>query len=124
MTRRAWIGFLFRLLGGLAGPRNAPGIILLLGLRNPLERGLVGLLVHFRLFLLRLLCVALMPFAAHLRMRWQRDQRQHCRRNGEGPHRLSLSAIPDAELTLQTAARDSPLQVGLPQFLMAICWRI
>src|SRR5437763_11890869 len=103
MTRAAWIGFLFRLLGGLGGPSDAPGIILLLRLRNPLERGLVGLLVHFRLFLFRLLCVALMPLATHLRLRWQRDQRQHCRRDGEGLHRLSRS------LSLAFSLARSPL---------------
>jgi hypothetical protein len=39
-----------------------------------------------------------MPLATHLRVRWQRDQRQHCRRDGEGLHRLSLSAIPGPNL--------------------------
>ena len=33
----------------------------------------MGLLVHFRLVLLRPFCVALMPLATHLRVRWQRD---------------------------------------------------
>src|SRR5258705_8102242 len=77
--RTAWVGFLSWFLGGLGGPGHAPGIILFLRLRNPVERGLVSLLVNSRLLLLRLLCVALMPLAVHLRVCGRRDQRQRRR---------------------------------------------
>src|ERR1700730_4233407 len=39
------LGFHFGFLGTLIGPRDAPGIVFLLGLRDALERSLVGLVV-------------------------------------------------------------------------------
>jgi hypothetical protein len=64
-------GLFLLLLDGICRTRHAPGIVFFLGLGNPLERGLVGLLVHLRFLLVGFGVVAAMPLAAHLRLRRQ-----------------------------------------------------
>src|SRR5205085_8317336 len=76
-----------RLLGLLrrtGGPRDAPRVVFFLGLRNALERGLVGLVVHLRLLLFGFVVVAMPQLA--LRLRGRRQQRQHTECHREGLH--------------------------------------
>src|SRR5580700_3502331 len=94
--------FLRGILGGVRrGTRDAPGIVFFLRLRYSFERRLVGLVIHLRLLLIRLLVVAapIALAAAHLGMRGHCDQRQyrHCYR--EGLHDPCLPVM--SELTLR-----------------------
>src|ERR1700676_5201841 len=80
-----------RLFGGVRGLGNAPRVVFFLGVGNSFQRGLVSLVVRLLLFLdlflIHLLVVAaLRPLAAHLCMRWCRDQRKHGRCNCKRPH--------------------------------------
>src|SRR6266446_7527816 len=86
-------GLFLLLLDGICRTRHAPGIVFLLGLGNPLQRGLVGLLVHLRFLLVGLGVVAPMPLAAHLRLRRQNQQRQDRRRDRHTLHRIRLPAV-------------------------------
>src|ERR1019366_2879815 len=81
------ISILFRFLGRLRRARDTPRVIFFLRLRNPLQRSLVGFLVHDLLFRIGLLFVAPVPLVAELGVRWNRDQRQHDSRSRDGLHR-------------------------------------
>src|SRR5262249_37274928 len=82
---------LLRLLVRRRGPRPAPGVVFFLGLRNALERLLIGLLVDLRLFLIGFGSAVArpVPSAAHLRVRRQCQKHQQCRRHRQGSHRIS-----------------------------------
>ena len=89
-----------RFLGGFRRARDAPGIVFFLRFGDAFERGLVSLVVHFRLaILLRLLLVALLT-SSPLGMHGHRKQRQNERRNREGLHRPALCAIRPTPPTL------------------------
>src|ERR1700682_3118173 len=81
---------LFRFLGGIHGPRDAPRIVFFLGIRDSFERRLVSLLVDLVFLLAGFLFVAAgMALALHLSVRRYCYQCQHHRRNREGLHRRS-----------------------------------
>src|SRR6266478_3035131 len=66
VTAVTWARFwssLFRLFGRIRGPRDPPGVVLLLGLRNAFERGLVGLVIDLRLLFGLLGVLAVRPLA-------------------------------------------------------------
>jgi hypothetical protein len=58
---------LFQLLGRFARAGSAPGIVLVLGLGDALERGLIGFFVDLGLVVRRLGCAGRLPTALRLR---------------------------------------------------------
>src|SRR4029453_7111381 len=85
------LGSLFGFLRRFRRARAAPGIILLLGLGDPLKRGLVSLLVDLGL-LLFLLLLRVRPLGLRERLRRQRHQgtdRHYRRENPDRTHLLS-----------------------------------
>src|SRR5258708_35655390 len=79
------------LFGGVRGVGNAPRVVFFLGVGNPFQRGLVGLVVclllFLDLFLIHLLVVAaLRTLAANLCLSRCRDPRKHGRCNCKRPH--------------------------------------
>src|SRR4051794_19852743 len=93
LTMRFTPGLLNSLLGllrSIGRSRNAPRIILVLWLRNPVQRGLVSSLVHLRLLLVNFPIIAAIAFAAHLGVRRHRYHREYRHRCGEGLHACRL----------------------------------
>src|SRR5450755_539060 len=123
LTAACFLVLLFCLLRGLRGPRDAPGIVLFLGLRNLLQCGLVGLLVHFRFLLVDLLFLAPGPLATQLGLRRRCDQSQDCHRDREAFHCLCLPVIPSllSGRMMATASRQIRLPAaGSQQVLIAM----
>src|ERR1700681_3641048 len=91
-------GGLFRFLGWLRGLGDAPRIILFLGVRDPFERGLVSLVIDYRLLLVGFLSLA--AGTPGLGVRRHRKQRQYHSRDREGLH--CWSPATHCQLTLQS----------------------